>query len=101
MNQVRQHSEAVRDLVLSISENSLLLERFSSDPDVVMDAAHLTDEEKIILKGGDLSNLRAWLKAEDEDYIAFMGVQEPPMDDEDEAEGDDGEEMDDDKNEMV
>jgi hypothetical protein len=47
--------------VVSVSEDPALADSHKSDPDAAMDAAGLSDEDKDVLKSGDLERIRKHL----------------------------------------
>ena len=49
------------EYVVKVSENPDLADKHKADPDAAMDAAGLSDEDKEVLKSGDLERIRSHL----------------------------------------
>jgi hypothetical protein len=54
-------SKKALDYVVAVSENPDMADAHVADPDAAMDAHGLSDEDKEVLKSGDLQKIRAHL----------------------------------------
>ena len=51
-------SQQALDYVVAVSEDPAKAEAHKSDPDAAMDAAGLSDDDKAIIKSGDIEQIR-------------------------------------------
>jgi len=54
-------SKKALDYVVKVSEDPAMQQAHKADPDAAMDAHGLSDEDKEVLKSGDLQKIRAHL----------------------------------------